>query len=367
MPWDEDKAAGKAAAAGAGRVEWAAPQLLGQVAIASAQTAKNASSTQQACPAISKSVRNAIRRWYAKGNAVIVVIASGKGGTGKTTVAVNLALSQQHARPLLLDCDVEEPNAALFVQPEITARQRVGQMIPQIDLERCTFCGRCAEVCQYNAIAVVGEKVLVFPEMCHGCGSCTLNCPTEAIHEVFHDMGMVEQGRAGDLDFAQGTMNVGEAMAVPVIRHLKHSAIPSDRDARPIILDAPPGTACPVVETLRGADIALMVTEPTPFGLHDLRLAVEVARDELGLSVAVVINRDGIGDRGVEDYCAAEHIPILMRIPLERAIAEAYSEGISLIQIQPAYGERFAQLWADLEQLVHDRKTGQDRAHERQR
>jgi MinD superfamily P-loop ATPase len=291
---------------------------------------------------------------------VIVTVASGKGGTGKTTVAVNLALSQRHANPLLLDCDVEEPNAALFVQPEITDRQRVGQMIPEIDLERCTFCGRCAEVCQYHAIAVVGERVLVFPEMCHSCGSCTLNCPPEAIHEVFHDMGSIEQGRSGNLDFAQGTMNVGEAMAVPVIRQLKRWAIPSDRDARPIILDAPPGTACPVVETLRGADIALMVTEPTPFGLHDLRLAVEVARQELGLPVAVIINRDGIGDRGVEQYCATESIPILMRIPLERAIAEAYSEGIPLIQVRASYRERFAELWANLEQLVYDQRGGAD-------
>jgi MinD superfamily P-loop ATPase len=291
---------------------------------------------------------------------VIVSIASGKGGTGKTTVAVNLALSQQRANPLLLDCDVEEPNAALFVRPEITETKRVGQMIPKIDLDRCTFCGRCAEVCQYHAIAVVGEKVLVFAEMCHGCGSCTLNCPAEAIQEVLHDMGSIERGHSDGLSFAQGTMNVGEAMAVPVIRQLKRWVIPTARDARPIILDAPPGTACPVVETLRGADIALMVTEPTPFGLHDLRLAVEVARQELGLPVAVVINRDGIGDRGVERYCAAEHIPILMRIPLERAIAEAYSEGIPLIQIQPAYAQRFAQLWDDLVQLLNDKEGGAD-------
>jgi len=289
---------------------------------------------------------------------MIVTVASGKGGTGKTTVAVNLALSLaarggNPAAPLLLDCDVEEPNAALFLKLAIEDRRDVGQMVPEIDLARCTYCGRCAEVCQYHAIAVVGKRVLVFPELCHACGSCALNCPTGAIHEVLNVMGVLERGWAGPVEFAQGTMNVGEPMAAPIIRQLKRWTIPSDRGDRPIILDASPGTACPVVEAMRGADAALMVTEPTPFGLHDLRLAVEVARDELGLPVGVVINRDGVGDRGVETYCAAEGIPILMRIPLDRRIAEAYSEGIPLVEAYPTYRERFVGLWKRLEQLVH--------------
>ncbi len=285
---------------------------------------------------------------------MIVTIASGKGGTGKTTVAVSLALSlaetsQGAARPLLLDCDAEEPNAALFVHPTIEERREVGQMVPQVDLATCTRCGRCAEVCQYHAITVVGKKVLVFPELCHGCGSCTLNCPVHAIDEVLSVMGTIERGRAGALDFAQGTMNVGEAMAVPIIRQLKRWMIPQPAGDRPIILDAPPGTACPVVETMRGADVVLMVTEPTPFGLHDLRLAVEVAREELGLPVAVVINRDGVGNRDVEQYCATERVPIVMRIPLERQIAEAYSEGLALVQAMPAYRPLFVDLWRKLQ------------------
>ncbi|MBN1937400.1 MAG: ATP-binding protein [Anaerolineae bacterium] len=283
---------------------------------------------------------------------MIVTVASGKGGTGKTTVAVNLALSLTGAQPLFLDCDVEEPNAALFLKPIIEERREVGQMVPQVDPARCNYCGRCAEVCQYHAIAVAGKKVLVFPELCHGCGSCTLNCPTGAIREVLHVMGTIERGRAGGIAFAQGTMNVGEPMAVPIIRQLKRWAIPPDVGDRPVILDASPGTACPVVESMRGADVVLLVTEPTPFGLHDLRLAVEVARDELGLPVGVVINRDGVGDRGVDEYCAVEDIPILMRIPLERRIAEAYSEGILLVEVEPAWLERFHKLYHQIEGLA---------------
>jgi MinD superfamily P-loop ATPase len=288
---------------------------------------------------------------------VIVAVASGKGGTGKTTVAVSLALSLGRngaARsggdghpPLYLDCDVEEPNAALFLQPDIVERREVGQMIPSVDLETCTHCGRCAEVCQYHAIAVVGDKVLVFPELCHGCGSCALNCEPGAIEEVLHVTGTMERGTAGAIEFAQGTMNVGEPMAVPIIRQLKRWTL-SDAGGRAAILDASPGAACPVVETMRGADVALMVTEPTPFGLHDLRIAVQVARDELGLPVAVVVNRDGVGDEGVDGYCAEEGIPILMRIPFERRIAEAYSEGVPLVDSLPEYERRFVALWESL-------------------
>jgi MinD superfamily P-loop ATPase len=289
---------------------------------------------------------------------MIIAVASGKGGTGKTTVAVNLALSivtdaRGNADLLFLDCDVEEPNAHLFLNPTIERREEVGVLIPEVDYDKCTFCGRCGEVCAYHAIAVVKPKVLIFSELCHGCGSCTLNCPEEAIHEVLNVTGVIEEGRAGSIRFAHGILNIGEPMAVPVIRQLKERI--GEADLRPqsiVILDASPGTSCPVVETMRGADFVLMVTEPTPFGLHDLRLAVEVALGELGLPVGVVINRDGVGDQGVEDYCAAEGIPILMRIPLDRRIAEAYSEGVTMVEALPEYREQFVELYRRIEKEV---------------
>jgi len=279
---------------------------------------------------------------------VRIAIASGKGGTGKTTVATNMAqMVSRHGRSVAyLDCDVEEPNAALFLRPAMQQRHEVGVWIPEVDFAKCTYCGRCAEVCQYNAIAVVQRRVLVFPELCHGCGSCTLNCPEDAIREKLRVSGVIERGWAkGPVRFAQGILNVGEAMAVPVIRQLKQWVIPKKTDRVLVILDAPPGTSCPVVESMRGSDMVLMVTEPTPFGLHDLRLAVEVARDELGLPVAVVINRDGVGDEGVDRYCEAEGIPVLMRIPLDRRIAEAYSEGQTMIETLPEYRQRFVKLY----------------------
>ena len=287
---------------------------------------------------------------------MIIAVASGKGGTGKTTIATSLALSiaadesGSSETPLFLDCDVEEPNAAFFLKPILNHREEVGILIPEVDYDKCTYCGRCAEVCVWHAIAVVGEKVLIFPELCHGCGSCTLNCPEGAIYEVLNVMGSLESGPAGPIDFGQGTMDVGQAMSVPIISQLKKKHIEGvEGNGRVVILDAQPGTSCPVVETMRDADFVLMVTEPTPFGLHDLRLAVQVARDELGLPVGVVINREGIGDAGVDEYCAAEGIPILMTIPLDRRIAEAISNGKALVEALPEYLPRFRELYRAIE------------------
>ncbi len=275
-----------------------------------------------------------------------IAVASGKGGTGKTTIATSLALAlatdATRPSPLFLDCDVEAPNAHLFLRPTFERRQEVGILIPRVDEAKCTHCGKCAEVCQYHAIAVLGKKTLVFAQLCHGCGSCTLVCPEHAISEISDVMGVVEAGTArGGIAFARGVMNVGEPMAVPVIRQLKKWITPEPNQI--VILDAPPGTSCPVVESVRGADFLLLVTEPTPFGLHDLRLAAQIAR-ELKIPAGVVVNRDGIGNAGVDAFCAAEHLPILMRVPFDRAIAEGIARGQTLVDLEPEYRVRFEEL-----------------------
>jgi MinD superfamily P-loop ATPase len=284
-----------------------------------------------------------------------IAVASGKGGTGKTTVATSLALSLAGGRgsappPIFVDCDVEAPNAHLFLNPHLEQRQTVGIMIPVVDEARCTHCGKCAEVCAYHAIAVLGQKTLVFPQLCHGCGSCTALCPEKAISETPDPIGVIERGPALEgIDFLHGLLDIGKPMAVPVIRQLKKWVVP--RPEQVVIVDAPPGTSCPVVESMRGADFVLLVTEPTPFGLHDLRLAVQVAR-ELNIPVGVVINRDGSGYAGVDEFCVAEDLPILMRLPFERTIAEGIARGQTLIKIHPDYTKRFCQMFADIVERI---------------
>lgn len=274
-----------------------------------------------------------------------IVVASGKGGTGKTTVATSLALSAGDS-VRFMDCDVEAPNAALFLNPVLDNRKEVGIQLPVVDEALCTHCGKCAEVCEFHAIAVIGKKILVFPELCHGCGSCTLVCPEKAISERLDVMGVLESGMtAMGVDFAQGVMNVGEPMAVPIIRELKKwsPAHPFDIEIR----DAPPGASCPVVETMRGADFILLVTEPTPFGLHDLKQVVGITR-ELGIPAGVVVNRDGIGDNAVEAYCAEAGLPIRLRIPMERRFAEAIASGRTLVDVAPEYRAAFRTLLEDI-------------------
>jgi MinD superfamily P-loop ATPase len=273
-----------------------------------------------------------------------IAIASGKGGTGKTTVATSLALSlaAQNQEICFLDCDVEAPNAHIFLKPEFKQTQTVTRLIPQVKAEECSGCGRCAEVCQYHAIVVLGGKTLVFPELCHGCGSCTLECPEGAITEISEKLGILEAGCTPQgFQFARGLLDVGEPMAVPVIRQLK--SWPPPQEDHIAIWDSPPGTSCPVVEAIRGADFLLLVTEPTPFGLHDLRLAAQLGT-ELEIPLGVVINRDGVGDTQVEAFCQDAGIPILMRIALDRAIGAGIAQGKPLIEIQPEYQARFQAL-----------------------
>ncbi len=276
---------------------------------------------------------------------MIISVASGKGGTGKTTVATALALSLKDIQ--FLDCDAEEPNAHLFLKPHIVERISVGIPVPQVDEAKCTYCGKCAEVCEFHAIVVVKKKVLFFPELCHGCGGCSYICPSEAIGEVEREIGIIEKGRVKDIDFVHGLLNVGEPMAPPLIRKEKKLIA----NHKTVIIDSSPGTSCPVVEAVKGSDFCLLVTEPTPFGLNDLQLAVEMVR-KLGIPLGVVVNCADIGNREVFKYCQGEEIPILMEIPFDRKIAKAYSKGIPLVEEIPEYKGEFQKLYDRIKGLA---------------
>jgi MinD superfamily P-loop ATPase len=277
---------------------------------------------------------------------MIISIASGKGGTGKTTVATNLAVSLGKGVQLL-DCDVEEPNAHLFIKPELERTISVGMPVPEVNEQKCTHCGQCAELCQYKAIVVIGQTVLPFHELCHGCGGCMLVCPEKAITEGTRELGTIEIGHRNGLEFVHGTLRVGEAMSPPLIRKVRSYAKPD----RVTIVDAPPGTSCPVIASIKGADFVLLVTEPTPFGLHDLKLAVGAVRI-LGLPCGLIINRSDMGDDRVREYSTGEGLPILMEIPFDRRIAEAYSRGQMLVDVQPEWKERFIGLFTRIRELV---------------
>jgi len=272
---------------------------------------------------------------------MIIAVASGKGGTGKTTIATNLALSIPHAQ--YIDCDVEEPNGNLFLKAEIQQKEDVGVPLPHIDNDLCTYCGICAKDCEFNALAVLKNRVMVFPELCHGCGVCSYVCPEKAISEREKIIGAVERGvvpqEDDELAFCQGVLNVGEPMSPPLIKKAKTYADLS----RTVIMDAPPGTSCPVIQTLTGADYCLLVTEPTPFGLNDLELAVSVVR-QMKIPFGVIVNRSDSGDQSVAEYCQREEIPLLLEIPLNQDLAFAYSKGIPYVTENPEAKDQFRQL-----------------------
>jgi MinD superfamily P-loop ATPase len=264
---------------------------------------------------------------------MIISVASGKGGTGKTLVATSLVLSLKDSHKVtLLDCDVEEPNGHVFLRPVLTSHKPVNILVPRVAEDKCTHCGKCAEVCVYHAIAVLGNSVLTFPQLCHGCGACSYLCPEGAISEEPRETGVVEWGHSKGVGFVHGVLNVGEAMAPPVIRQVKEVASGNGVAIR----DIPPGTSCPVVEAIKGSDFCLLVTEPTPFGLNDLALAVDMVR-ELGIPCGVILNRAGLGDNKVEEYCREQKIPILLTIPLDTEIARLYSRGITLVEGMPQW------------------------------
>lgn len=276
---------------------------------------------------------------------MIVAIASGKGGTGKTTIATNLAFvaAGQGLEVSYLDCDVEEPNGHIFLRPEMVKTEPVCVPVPVVDEDKCTACGKCAEICQYSAIALLGKTVLTFPNLCHACGGCMLVCPTGAITESGREVGVVEEGMAGGVRFVHGKLRIGEAMSPPLIREAKRRA---HKDGLTIV-DAPPGTSCPVIQAVRGSDYVVLVTEPTPFGLNDLKLAVEMLR-VLKLPFGVVVNRADMGDDAVFDYCNEERIDVLLRIPDDRRIAEAYSRGQLAVDMLPEHTAAFESLLEDV-------------------
>jgi MinD superfamily P-loop ATPase len=277
---------------------------------------------------------------------MIVSVASGKGGTGKTTIATSLA-AVLGSKAMLLDCDVEEPNCHIFLNPEITYREEVTLPVPKVDMSACTVCGKCGEVCQFSAIVVIGDQVLTFPEMCHGCGGCTLLCPESAIKEDVRPLGILEAGTAGDIEFVHGIVRIGEAMSPPLIKAVKKRIRPE----KTAILDCPPGASCPVITAVNGTDFILMVTEPTPFGLHDLRIAVQ-AVSPLNIPLGVILNRSDVGDKAVQQYCSEIGVPVLMEIPHDRAIAEGYSRGRLLVDCSREYRERFEEMFARVEELA---------------
>jgi MinD superfamily P-loop ATPase len=280
---------------------------------------------------------------------MIIAIGSGKGGTGKTTVSTGLAiaLAREGSEVRFLDCDVEEPNANIFIKAKLDEGRPVEVMVPEIDEGRCTHCGKCAEFCRFKALVVYPDKVLKFPEMCHSCNGCVVICPEGAVKAVSRELGRIEKGDAGNIRFAHGLINIGEARATPVIEALQSLIDP----AVTTILDAPPGTSCPFVETVKRSDVCVLVTEPTPFGLNDLKLAVEVT-ETLGIPRGVIINRCDIGDDRVESYCRDEGIEILMRIPHDRAIAEACSRGDAIVDARPELMGEFLKLKERISRMV---------------
>jgi len=276
---------------------------------------------------------------------MIISVASGKGGTGKTTVSVNLA-RVFNAPVVLADCDVEAPNAHLFLKTDTLNEEIVSVLVPWVNEELCDSCGECAKICEFSAIVTFGTPPLVFPEMCHACGGCAKVCPAGAIVEQERHIGVVETSHDENITLITGRLDIGVAMAPPLIRAVK-DRLPKNALA---ILDAPPGTSCPVIAAIRDSDVVLLVTEPTPFGLHDLTLAVDMVR-ELKLPLGVIVNRMGSGDNRVHNFCQKENIPILLEIPDDRKIAEAYSRGILMVDALPEYRNLFCELFKKIESV----------------
>jgi MinD superfamily P-loop ATPase len=275
-----------------------------------------------------------------------ICIASGKGGTGKTTIATNLALSVG-ADVQLLDCDVEEPNAHFFINPIFEETKTIFTPVPEVDEEMCTFCGKCSEICQFKAIAVVNKTILVFDELCHSCGGCMEVCPENAITEKGRELGIIQKGHHNGIEFIHGKLRIGEAMSPPLIKKVRSYECLGKLN----IIDAPPGTSCPVIASMKDTEFVLLVTEPTPFGLNDLKLAVGAVAI-LKIPCGLVINRSDMGDDKVKEYAGKKKLPVLMEIPFDRQIAEAYSRGQALVDAKTDWREKFLELYMKIKDIV---------------
>lgn len=280
-----------------------------------------------------------------------IAIASGKGGTGKTTIATNLAtsLAASGFQVTYADCDVEEPNGHIFLKPEMSKSEKISKPVPNVNEMRCKLCGLCSEICAFSAIIPVKNKVLVFENLCHSCGGCSLVCPRGAISETGHFIGVIESGRSNGVGFIHGKLDIGRIATPPLIKEIK-LRIPENQIA---ILDLPPGTSCPVIEGVKGCDHVLLVTEPTPFGLNDLKLTVEMAR-ELKLDFSVLINRFDIGDGETVEYCKNQKISIMMEIPDDTEIAKSYSRGVMFSQINPEFAKSMVSLFEKIRKRIEN-------------
>lgn len=284
---------------------------------------------------------------------MIVAVASGKGGTGKTTVTASLAVSWPKA-VIAVDLDVDEPNLHLFLKPQITEIETVTLELPEVDEAKCTFCRACAELCQFKAIAVMGKAILTFPEMCHGCGGCMAICPEGAIGVTTRELGVMERGLGRGIPCLTGRLRIGEAMSPPLMRHVRMRMLDEAADTEAdILIDAPPGVSCPAMCAVADSDVIVLVTEPTPFGFYDFTLAWE-AFSPLGKPMAVVVNRAGLGDGRVYEFCAQHGLPIVAEIPYRRDIAEHYSKGLVLAELDDGLQQQFTGLCRTLTTLVKE-------------
>ncbi len=282
---------------------------------------------------------------------MIVSVASGKGGTGKTTVTASL--TSVWDKPLLaVDLDVEEPNLHLFLRPEIEASSMAYLEVPVADESLCTYCGACSELCQFKAIAVMGKVLLAFSDMCHGCGGCIAICPEKALSPGKRELGEISWGRAGRSGFLMGRLRVGEAMSPPFMRLVKAKLTEAiEASGQDAIIDAPPGVSCPAVSAVIDSDVIILVTEPTPFGFYDFKLAWE-AFSPFGKPMGAVINRAGLGNDEVYRFCAEKGMPILAEIPFDRSIAEAYSRGGIIAEVSDDLKKTFISLQAGIRKLA---------------